>query len=108
MRWCGLRGTDRLVASHIDSVFSVRSDTPSEGSESAGDEVKKSGGEVKRHRSLKALRLRRPDLSVAGDDDSGLLDRLRNTVGVNSAEKLKKRTDKKKQKDEVSATLDRL
>lgn len=81
-------------------MLAVRSDTHSEGSGSTSDDYKRSGGEVKRNRSLKSLRLRKQD--GGGDDESGLLDKLRSTMSVGSAEKFKKRTDKKKQKDEVS------
>lgn len=77
----------------------MRSDTPSEGSESAGDEARKSG-DIKRNKSLKSLKLR------GGDDESGLFDKLRSYTGTaNNAEKQKRKSIKKKQKEEVCSTV---
>lgn len=82
--------------------FTVRSDTPSEGSESAGDEVvKKSGNEVKRVRSLRALTRRKKIEGASGEEETTLLERFKNTVTTNDPEKQRKKSIRRKQKEEV-------
>lgn len=79
----------------------MRSDTPSEGSESAGDEmVKKSGNEVKRVRSLRSLRRKKVD-GAAGDEETSFLERFKNTVTTSDPEKQRKKSIRRKQKEEV-------
>ena len=85
----------------------VRSDTPSEGSESAGDEVvKKSGNEVKRVRSLRNLRRKKiVGDGAAGDEETSFLERFKNTVTTSDPEKQRKKSIRRKQKEEVSSDL---
>lgn len=82
----------------------MRSDTPSEGSESAGDEVKRSGLEVKRNRSLRALRRKKVD-GAAGEEETSFLERFKNTVSTNDPEKQRRKSMKRKQKEEVGSVL---
>ena len=83
----------------------MRSDTPSEGSESAGDEVvKKSGNEVKRVRSLRNLRRKKiVGDGAAGDEETSFLERFKNTVTTSDPEKQRKKSIRRKQKEEVSS-----
>ena len=83
----------------------MRSDTPSEGNESAGDEVvKKSGNEVKRVRSLRNLRRKKiVGDGAAGDEETSFLERFKNTVTTSDPEKLRKKSIRRKQKEEVSS-----
>ena len=82
----------------VDYII-VRSDTPSEGSESAGDDVKRP--EVKRNRSLRALRRKKVD----GEEETSLLERFKNTVTTSDPEKQRRKSIKRKQKEEVSLFL---
>lgn len=93
-----------LANSVLLIIFTVRSETPSEGSESAGDEVvgKRSSSAVKRNKSLRSLRRKKGD-SANGDDETSLLDKIRLTVGSNNdPEKQRKKSMRRKQKEDVS------
>jgi len=82
----------------------VKSDTPSEGSESAGDEVTRSGNEVKRNRSLRMLRRRKID-GPNGEDETNFFERFKNSVTTVDPEKQRRKSMRRKQKEEVSILM---
>ena len=76
----------------------MRSETPSEGSESAGDEGKRLNADVKRNRSLRALRRKKGE-----DEEQSLLERFKNSVTTNDPDKQRRKSMKRKQKEEVGS-----